>query len=277
MTNKSNIIVTNSNITLAWLEAIEHLLDKGVEQLTHFTLRLNDFSDGFPTEFRDARARLDLVLKANGPCTTNENANLLFPESAWKIQRQTGATAQEFLKHYHDNLMPRLKTQDKRNKNGTYFDRMVAYPDGEGHVNQLGQLLALWQDKKLRRQSAYQVAIYHPGKDLKATPYLGFPCLDHIAFTKDGDELYMSAFYAGQAVFSRGYGNYLGLCKIGRFMGEQMGLRFTQFSCHVAMAKLQMSGKKKKDHTKPIGPKEIRKLAQEMRATIAENTTEENI
>jgi hypothetical protein len=282
MTNKQrNLTVSGANLTDVWLRALEHLLEPGVEQLTHFTVRLLDFEDGFPDEYSSARDLLDEVLGRRGPCTTNANANLLFPESAWKIQRHRGVSAQAFLKSYHDDLMPRLAKQDKRNHAGTYFDRMVAYPNGSGYKNQLAELLELWQ-RRVRRQSAYQVSIYQPAEDLTAvpiaiyqpyedldaSPFMAFPCLDHIAFTREKDDLLVSAFYAYQFIFDRGYGNYLGLCRLGRFMAEQMGLRFAQLSCHVAAAKTGMGSKDKER----LGKAELKELVARMRAAAANDS-----
>ncbi|WP_437760784.1 hypothetical protein [Sorangium sp. So ce1389] len=251
MMNKRNVPVSGANITQVWLEVMDHLLDSGVEQISHLDVRIDGFSDGCPDEYPEARKLLDSALESRGPCNTNANANLIFPESAWKIERHRGTSARDFTKHYHDNLMPRLAKQDTRNLCGTYFDRMVAYPNGGDHVNQLGQLLEL-VDKNVRRQSAYQLAIYHPGEDLDGSPYMRFPCLDYVAFTRDGDELLLSAFYAYQLIFDRGYGNYLGLCRLGRFMAEQMGLRFAQFSCRVGAAKLTMSKKVNKTYARDL-------------------------
>jgi hypothetical protein len=39
-------------------------------------------------------------------------------------------------------------------------------------------------------------------------------------------------------VFDRGYGNYLGLCRLGSFMAGEMGLTFRQLTCVVSCAEL---------------------------------------
>lgn len=257
--NRQNVLVSGSNLTSVWLEVIGHLVEPGVEQITHLDVRIAGFTDGFPDEYPNARAMLDRALESHGPCNTNANANLLFPETAWRIQRQRGASARAFLSHYHKNIMPRLAKQDHRNRGGTYFDRMVAYPNGTAYVNQLERLLELWA-KDVHRQSAYQMAIYHPGEDLDGSPYMSFPCLDYVAFTRDGDELFLSAFYAYQLIFSRGYGNYLGLCRLGRFMAEQMGVQFSQLSCRVGAAKLA---------DKKVGKKHVRDLVAQMQTPSA--------
>jgi thymidylate synthase len=242
MKNKRNVIISGENLTDVWLKTAQNLLEPGIEQLTHLTVRITDFSDGYPNEHPQARTLLDKALKQYGACEVNANANVLFPESSWQIQRKRGSSAHEFTEYYHNQIMPKLAKQDQRNHAGTYFDRMVAYPSGNTQINQLSKLIEYWKGGLLR-QSAYQISIYNPSKDLDKCPYMSFPCLDYLAFTKEGNELLLTAFYAYQLIFDRGYGNYLGLCRLGRFMAEQMNLKFSQLSCHVGSAKLSMLDK----------------------------------
>lgn len=268
---KRNIVVEGNNITTVWLKAVDHLLEKGTEQLTHFTIRMNAFDEGSPLEYLEARLILDKELEKYGPCITNANANLLFPTSAWKIQRERGSSPLAFFDHYHNELLPHLKKQDKRNSSGTYFDRMIAYPHGDKTINQLGRLLQLWTGNGLHRQSAYQVLVYAPAKDLDGSPYMSFPCLDYLAFTHENGELFLSAFYANQLIFSRGYGNYLGLCRLGHFMAEQMGLTFAQLSCHIGSAKLW--GKSSSGSSAAqLKKKDIGEIAYAMQNTIPNGT-----
>src|SRR5262249_43220952 len=63
--------------------------------------------------------------------------------------------------------------------------------------------------------------------------------LDYIAFAHDdGGGLSLTALYATQFVFDRGYGNYLGLCRLGSFMAGEMGLTFRQLTCVVSCAEI---------------------------------------
>jgi len=39
-----------------------------------------------------------------------------------------------------------------------------------------------------------------------------------------------------QYLFERAYGNYLGLCRLGRFMAEQMGLSLVKMTCIAVVA-----------------------------------------
>src|SRR5690606_32024341 len=121
--------------------------------------------------------------------------------------RSSGRDA--FFNRYTTKVLPRLKKRDQRNRKGTYFSRMIEY--GEHAVNQLGHVLDTW-DANNHRRSALQLVIFDPKRDHTKEPFLGFPCLDYVAFTPDtkGGALSVTALYAEQYIFDRGYGNYLG-------------------------------------------------------------------
>lgn len=265
MKSRKDVRVSGHDLTEVWVEIAGHLLEPGVDQLTHSIVKVSGFDQGLPDEHPAARDHLDRALKKWGPCTAHETANTIFPESAWKLAAHRGMTPSAFFAHYHEKLMPKLAKQDTRNRKGTYFNRMIAYPDGEGHINQLDKLLTFWNGG-VTRQSAYQVLTYHPGKDLSRSPYLGFPCLDHVAFTRDEEGLSVLATYASQLIFDRAYGNYLGLCRLGRFMAAQMKIPFVQFTCVAACAKLTQSGSAGK---KGASRSELTKLVADMRSAMA--------
>ena len=48
----------------------------------------------------------------------------------------------------------------------------------------------------------------------------------------------MNAFYAKQYMVERGYGNYLGLCRLGEFVAHELGLSLTRVTLHVGSAEL---------------------------------------
>jgi hypothetical protein len=61
-----------------------------------------------------------------------------------------------------------------------------------------------------------------------------------LAFDASEGNLAVTGFYALQHHVSKAYGNYLGLCWLGRFMAHQMGLRLTQVSCIASSLKLPL-------------------------------------
>jgi hypothetical protein len=48
----------------------------------------------------------------------------------------------------------------------------------------------------------------------------------------------MTAFYATQTIFSRAYGNYVGLARLGRFLAHEMKLELTRVTCIANVAQL---------------------------------------
>lgn len=53
----------------------------------------------------------------------------------------------------------------------------------------------------------------------------------------------MNAFYATQQIVHKGYGNYLGLARLGAFMALQMKRRLERLNVFVGIAKMDKIGK----------------------------------
>ena len=94
-----------------------------------------------------------------------------------------------------------------------------------------------------------QAAIVHPESDLTRAALSGFPCLQQVGFAWDGDGgLVLNAFYPTEYIFDRGYGNYLGLCWLGAYMAENLGIRFSALTCFIGVphpgskSKAELSG-----------------------------------
>ena len=162
----------------------------------------------------------------------HEVANTIFPISLWNPQ----ADRHQLYERYQ-RIMPRVL---RRNRYGVYFQRLIAFDHDaayEGGVNQLEKIIQTWKRGNHRR-SALQAAIFDPRKDHTNQPLRGFPCLQQVAFAQQGsDGLSVTGFYATQYIFERAYGNYLGLCRLGRFMAQEMGRELTQVTCVASPAK----------------------------------------
>ena len=135
--------------------------------------------------------------------------------------------------------MPRV-LGDRRNRYGVYFQRLIAFGHGgadDRGVNQLEHVIKTWHNGNHRR-TALQAAIFDPNSDHTNQPRRGFPCLQQVAFAQEGKEGFgVTGFYATQYIFERAYGNYLGLCRLGRFMAQEMGRQLTQVTCIASPAK----------------------------------------
>jgi thymidylate synthase len=84
----------------------------------------------------------------------------------------------------------------------------------------------------------FQASIFDPGRDHVRSAQLPFPCLQHVSFVPQVENLTLNAFYATQQIFNKAYGNYLGLCRLGSFMAQEMELTFSRMNCFIGVAKL---------------------------------------
>jgi thymidylate synthase len=107
-------------------------------------------------------------------------------------------------------------------------------------VDQLGFIIRLLKNSpKWPRQSALQLSCFDPAKDHTGQPVRGFPCLQQVGLSHDGDKrIAVHAFYPTQYIFDRGYGNYLGLCHLGSYIAHQTGLQFARLNCYVGEPRL---------------------------------------
>jgi hypothetical protein len=232
MTSGGATIITKVNVSDAWVGALEALAQPGATAITPLIVNVVGFSGGAPPETSTTRSLVDEALSANTKlCASETTANTIFPSTLWERYRKegTGPFFERYIK-----IAPRLRRAHPRNRKGIYFERMISW-NGK---NQLEHVLSTWK-RGIHRRSALQAVIFDPAVDHSAQPFMGFPCLDYVAFAHDdGGGLSLTALYATQFVFDRGYGNYLGLCRLGSFMAGEMGLTFRQLTCVVSCAEL---------------------------------------
>jgi hypothetical protein len=104
-------------------------------------------------------------------------------------------------------------------------------------VNQLAHIVDTYQ-RGNHRHSALQAAIVDPTVDHSHQRQRGFPCLQQVAFGATDGQLEVTGFYALQHHITKSYGNYLGLCWLGRFMAQQMNLQLVRVTCVSSMLEL---------------------------------------
>lgn len=238
--NAETVIVSSDNLSAAWGHAILHLIGPGVDETTPLvlTVQLKDSNTGFERE--DVRKAFDnalVDLRARHPKLQlcNTVANTIFPYSMWN---QSDPDPTKVFDRF-EKAWPRIQ-RFALNRRGSYFRRMTAFRprNGAKPVNQLKHVIDTYRGGNHRR-SALQAAIFDPALDHNNSPRQLFPCLHQIAFTPiANDGLALTGFYATQYVFDRGYGNYLGLCRLGAFMAKLMGLRLMRMTCIASVAKL---------------------------------------
>jgi hypothetical protein len=172
------------------------------------------------------------------PLTVATAANTIFPQSLWFPGMSRHDLYAKYLR-----ILPRLR-RDPRNRRGIYFERMISYGRGPEDGNQVEHIFRAFE-QGVKRTSAYQVSIADPRTDLTKTPFLGFPCLQQIAIhpSERTGTLSITGFYGTQYLFERGYGNFLGLCRLGNFLSAEMGLRLTRMTCVASHAPVESLGK----------------------------------
>jgi len=189
------------------------------------------------------RLEIDNLLKRKGRPRVRETAGIIFPYSTWKSKNWN---IDQLTTWYVGEFMPRLRAIAPPHLRNTYFERMVNYsglPGATETDNQLKFLISACRDgnQQIRhfRQSGLQVSIFDPKRDHSRNPRKNFPCLQQLGFHFQADgSLGLSAYYPTQLIIERAYGNYLGLCQLGIFMADQLGITFTEFVCFVGSPRM---------------------------------------
>ncbi len=235
---KGPVYIEDTNLSRAWARAFQALTEPGVEEIVPLVLTVSGLDNGTITEDPSIRASLETALEAAGHQSCQTVANTIFPSSLWN-----SSTRAEVLYDRYRRILPRLRARHQGNHYGLYFARMIAFiPKGEEQeeVNQLKHILET-RSRGNPRRSALQLVVFDPTRDHTHQRQRGFPCLQQVAFAPFGPrktQLSMTAFYATQYLFERAYGNYLGLCELGRFVAHELGIQLTQLTCVAAIAQL---------------------------------------
>lgn len=243
----NTVTVENSNLSIAWAEAFLALMKPGCTEITPLIVTVTGVDGEEVEEHEEVRQMLDKALKHhNSSCHTV--ANTIFPRSLWNPVRDRALLFERYMRH----AWPRAQ-KCRANNRGTYFQRMIAFENGnEAPVNQLDHVIATWQ-KGNHRHSALQLSVFDPRHDHTDCRQMGFPCLHQVSFTPLGTNgiagLAVTGFYATQHIFEKAYGNYLGLCRLGHFVAHEMKLRLVRMTCIAASARL---GNAEKTQLEPL-------------------------
>jgi len=231
--------IERDDLSMAWGEALLQLLRPGATAIAPLTLSITGFaSDGAPKETTLIRRGLERLVHDHGIDFDIETvAFTIFPNEYWRLANRN---RQEFFELFRESF-PRIQDWNARhNSRGTYFQRLIDYKG----KNQLKWIIEEYRRNPKQRVSQFQATTYDPARDQTRSAQLEFPCLQHISFVPLGNgDLMMNAFYATQQILRKGYGNYLGLCRLGAFMAHEMGLRLAKVSIFVGVAKIDRIGK----------------------------------
>ena len=251
---KGPVVIESESVSTAWALAFSEIADAPKHEIVPLIVCITGFDGNVAHEDRRIRALLDAELRANGKQTIRTVASTIFPSSLWNPNKPAKNLFDRYLR-----VLPRLH-KCRPNHNGLYFERMIRFhPKGAPHpVNQLEYVIATRKVGNHRR-SAYQLSIIDPTRDHTNQPRRGFPCLQQISISPiDEDGLSVTGFYATQTLFERAYGNYIGLCELGRFFAHEWGRQLTRVTCVASIAELD------------IGAREGRAIAHRALALIAD-------
>jgi hypothetical protein len=230
------LFVEETDLSVAWTRAFLAAMGRGVRGLAPLVIHLTGFQDDEPHETAAVRTVLDGTLDTMGGHDCHTVANTIFPQHTWQSFARRGLGRHAFFDRYRA-MYPRLRRRSRENRNGLYFGRMVAYGRGPEDGNQLEHIIRNYIERSVSRPTAMVANIFEPGRDHTAQRRRGFPCLNRVEFTILGKgKLAVKADYPCQYLFERGYGNYLGLCRLGKFMAREVKLELMQLTCTVGIA-----------------------------------------
>lgn len=238
-TSQSPVTLAADDLSVGWGLVLDALARPGVTRLAPLTLAITGFDEkGVAEETPEIRSAVEGFLKAQGKRDVENVAWTIFPQRDWEIAE---GDRELFFGLYIESFQRVQAFNPRNNKRGSYFQRLVDL-NGEGRgPNQLKWLLDDFdQHPRARRTSKFQATTFDPARDYTSAGQLEFPCLQQVSFTFEDGALQMNAFYATQQIARKGYGNYLGLSRLGAFVANQMNLRFDQLNVFVGVAKMDV-------------------------------------
>jgi len=244
-------MITATDLSLGWAAVLDRLATPGVDEISPLSLSITGFDkNGMATERPKIRAAIDELLNAKGKRDTENVAWTIFPERYW---RMSGGDREAFFALFRDAFQRIQQFNPQNNGRGSYFQRMVDFEGGGKGFNQLKWILDEHDRNPRGRRSKWQATTFDPTRDMLTTALLEFPCLQQVSFAFSGDAgLVLNSFYATQQIVHKGYGNYLGLARLGAFMASQMGRQFERLNVFVGIAKMDKIGKTDPDFTKML-------------------------
>ncbi|MGD9789208.1 MAG: thymidylate synthase [Phycisphaerales bacterium] len=244
-------LIDQPNLSLAWAEAFLAIRAASGHRLAPLALSFGGFANGDAVEDANVRAALDAALVAAEMQKIQTVAGTIFPQRLWRAAK---GDRKALYASYIENLPEYVAMEPHKNRRGLYFGRLIAFaldhrtgerlphipadtvpPDG----NQLEFVIE--HCKPGTRISMFQASLFDPARDHTPAAQLGFPCLQHVTFVPSFAEktLALNAFYATQQLFEKGYGNYLGLARLGMFVAGEAGLALERVTCFVGVEKME--------------------------------------
>jgi thymidylate synthase len=235
-----------SSLSEAWLDAVRAVLPLTSRKEVHLLVRITDPSAEIDVVREGAQSLID---QANAKLVDNKQLpgiettrNTIFP-AGWARRRPEPA---ELAAYYRERYTKEGLLGFPGNEQGTYFGRIVAYPRGEDQEpgDQLTETVRkLRAETKTRgpKSSRYEINIYNEARDKKP---MSFPCLAHLSVHLHERKLYMQAIYRNEYLVARGYGNFLGLAELQRYIAQAANVGIGELLVTIGHAELDATTKK---------------------------------
>lgn len=223
----TDVFVTEADLGRAWARTILIVGQAPKRKAFHTVTKIGDVT----SEDTTIRQIADELLAERALDPIGTVANTLFPAAMAALEPDPIRLGQRYMR-----LLPQLKHLDPANAKGTYFQRVVGYNGpADAPINQLAELV-----RKLKVETAtpgpksarYEIGIDTPTAALPIfdpehdTSAMAFPCLSLLSFQLEcGQILHAVAHYRSQYLLQRGYGNYLGIAGLIRYVAAAAGLR----------------------------------------------------
>lgn len=244
------MIIEGDSVSECWIKILKIFVDLKINELSPVIIHINDNGEDLSGN-EDLKKDINKFLNTFSFPSIETTASTIFPSSL------LGAESSIFERY--ENTWKYIK-KDSKNRRGTYFRRLMAYGENSiagGGVNQLKHIVETYNGingarKPVHRRSALIATIFDPTIDHNSQPLLGFPCLQQLCFLPDSKKktLSMNAVYAMQHLPTRAFGNYLGLMRLGRYMANEMGLKFVHLNCMISV--ISMGDKMSKTSAKKL-------------------------
>lgn len=235
--------VQGENLADAWLAAMEVVIERGGKSF-HLDV-------AFPASYEEGTPpweELNHFLVEHKAWELGTVANTIFPAELY--HPHLGETAAAQLYANYEISMRVHQRVGRRNDKETYFNRLVSYPVATGSTEKLSEKAGMlktdgsWnqlafqierlrrQRKKGKRRNSYEIGVSHlvdaemrvqaPLHDITTG---SFPCLSHVSLTLVEDRVNLNATYRNQYLVTRGFGNYVGLARLTRFIAQECGAK----------------------------------------------------
>ena len=239
MSKVIGLTVRSTTLDGAWARLFTHLSENGSSELAPLRLSIRP-QNGLVGCSTELATSIDACLERMGLAPTATVANTIFPSS--RLLLADGDRHRMFSQYLDDYDW--IKAQDRSNRAGTYFGRMIE-PRRDRPEGQLEYAISTFvKNRAIQRGPTairLQVGVYDADRDNRgARP--SFPCLQQLSFVPKGGVLRVNGFYATQKVMAKGYGNYMGLLRLGSFVAEEMGLELVALDLHIGLAHMGEAG-----------------------------------